>query len=107
MPTYDYECTACNHKFELFQMMSAAPKKTCPKCKKKKLRRLIGSGIGIIFKGSGFYETDYKRKEPSSGSKKRSRPASAPENKEKSASDGGSKDSGSTASAETKSKKEK
>ncbi len=108
MPTYDYECTACNHKFELFQMMSAEPKKTCPKCKKKKLRRLIGSGIGIIFKGSGFYETDYKRKEPStSGSKKRSRPASAPENKEKSASDGGSKDSGSTASAETKSKKEK
>ena len=69
MPTYDYECTACNYKFELFQMMSAEPEKVCPKCKKKKLKRLIGSGMGIIFKGSGFYETDYKRKEPAKTSK--------------------------------------
>ncbi|MCK4995138.1 MAG: zinc ribbon domain-containing protein [Candidatus Omnitrophica bacterium] len=63
MPTYDYECPGCNHTFELFQMMSAKPIKKCPECGKNKVKRLIGSGMGIIFKGSGFYETDYKRKE--------------------------------------------
>ena len=66
MPTYDYECQSCNHTFELFQMMSAEPIKKCPKCGKNKVKRLIGPGIGIIFKGSGFYETDYKRKETNS-----------------------------------------
>ena len=63
MPTYDYECLGCKHTFELFQMMSAKPIKKCPECGKNKIRRLIGAGMGIIFKGSGFYETDYKRKE--------------------------------------------
>ncbi len=63
MPTYEYECDACGHAFEEFQRMSDAPLKTCPACKKKKLVRLIGAGAGIIFKGSGFYETDYKRKD--------------------------------------------
>lgn len=63
MPTYEYECEACGHSFEEFQYMSDAPLTKCPKCKKKKLARLIGAGAGIIFKGSGFYETDYKRKE--------------------------------------------
>ena len=66
MPTYDYECQACHHTFELFQMMSEQPIKKCPECGKNKVKRLIGSGMGIIFKGSGFYETDYKRKENSS-----------------------------------------
>ena len=61
MPTYDYECTKCGHTFEMLQKMSDKPKSTCPKCKGK-LRRLIGAGSGIIFKGSGFYETDYKKK---------------------------------------------
>ncbi len=61
MPTYDYECTKCGHKFEAFQQMSDKPLTKCPKCDKK-LRRLIGSGAGIIFKGSGFYATDYKKK---------------------------------------------
>ncbi len=60
MPTYDYECDACDHKFELYQSISADPEKTCPKCKKKKLRRLIGTGAAIVFKGSGFYQTDYR-----------------------------------------------
>ncbi len=60
MPTYDYLCDACGHKFEEFQMMSEALLTKCPECKKKKLRRLIGSGSSIIFKGSGFYETDYR-----------------------------------------------
>lgn len=61
MPTYDYECTKCGHTFEAFQQMSDKPLTKCPKCDKK-LRRLIGSGAGIIFKGSGFYATDYKKK---------------------------------------------
>ena len=60
MPTYDYECDACGNAWELFQMMSADPVKECPKCGKKKARRLIGAGAGIVFKGSGFYETDYR-----------------------------------------------
>ena len=60
MPTYDYVCDGCGHAFELFQSMTDATKKTCPKCKKKKLRRLIGAGGAIVFKGSGFYQTDYR-----------------------------------------------
>lgn len=62
MPTYDYECGACNHKWELFQSIKAEPEKKCPACKKKKARRLIGAGAGLIFKGSGFYLTDYRSK---------------------------------------------
>ena len=68
MPTYDYECDACGHKFEHFQSMSSKLLRKCPECAKRKLRRLIGSGAGVIFKGSGFYETDYKRKGSSSSS---------------------------------------
>jgi len=60
MPTYDYVCDACGHAFELFQSMSDGIKKTCPTCGKKKLRRLIGAGGAIMFKGSGFYKTDYR-----------------------------------------------
>jgi len=60
MPTYDYVCDGCGHAFELFQSMTDEVKKTCPKCKKKKLRRLIGTGGAIDFKGSGFYKTDYR-----------------------------------------------
>ena len=60
MPTYDYVCDACGHAFELFQSMTDSVKRTCPKCKKRKLRRLIGTGGAIMFKGSGFYQTDYR-----------------------------------------------
>jgi putative FmdB family regulatory protein len=60
MPTYDYVCDGCGYAFELFQSMTDSVKKTCPKCKKKKLRRLIGAGGAIVFKGSGFYKTDYR-----------------------------------------------
>lgn len=60
MPTYDYQCEACGHAFELFQSMSAPVKRKCPECKKSKLKRLIGTGSGVLFKGSGFYETDYR-----------------------------------------------
>ena len=60
MPTYDYVCDACEHAFEQFQSMTAKPLRKCPACSKTKLRRLIGTGAGVIFKGSGFYETDYR-----------------------------------------------
>lgn len=60
MPTYDYVCQACGHALELFQSMSEAPKRKCPECGKLKLKRQIGMGAGIVFKGSGFYETDYR-----------------------------------------------
>lgn len=60
MPTYEYVCDACNHQFDEFQSMNDKPLKKCPKCKKSKLRRLFGTGAAIIFKGSGFYQTDYR-----------------------------------------------
>ena len=60
MPTYDYECDACGHEFELFQSITEAVKKKCPDCGKLKLRRLFGTGAAIVFKGSGFYQTDYR-----------------------------------------------
>ena len=60
MPTYDYKCDACGNAFEQFQSMSAAPIRKCPKCGKLKVKRLIGTGAGLIFKGSGFYITDYR-----------------------------------------------
>ena len=62
MPTYDYLCEACGHAFELFQSMSAPVKRKCPECGKRSLKRLIGTGAGVLFKGSGFYETDYRTK---------------------------------------------
>ena len=60
MPTYDYRCEACEHQFETFQSITAAPMKKCPKCRKSKLRRLIGTGAALLFKGDGFYITDYR-----------------------------------------------
>ncbi len=62
MPTYEYECEKCGHKFEVFQSITAEPLKKCPKCNGK-IRRLIGTGAGLIFKGSGFYATDHRSKD--------------------------------------------
>ena len=62
MPTYDYKCDACGHTFELFQSIKADPVKRCPVCGKNNVKRLIGTGAGLIFKGSGFYITDYRDK---------------------------------------------
>ena len=61
MPTYEYKCTQCGKRFEQLQRMTEAPLKKCPKCGGKP-ERLMSGGVGVIFKGSGFYETDYKRK---------------------------------------------
>jgi putative FmdB family regulatory protein len=66
MPTYDYRCEGCGHELAALQSIRDEPLKTCPKCGKDLLRRRIGAGAGIIFKGSGFYETDYKRNRTSS-----------------------------------------
>ncbi len=94
MPTYNYECQGCGHAFEKFQTMSARVMRKCPECKKPKLERLIGSGAGIIFKGSGFYETDYrnqnysadaKKDQDQSGSKKESKCDGCPANDKTSA----------------------
>ena len=79
MPTYQYECQSCRHEFEELQSMSEPKLTKCPKCGKKKLVRLIGSGSGMIFKGSGFYATDYKKK--TSDSKADAAPAAKPEAK--------------------------
>ena len=86
MPTYDYVCDACGHTFELFQSMTDSVKRTCPQCKKRKLRRLIGTGGAIMFKGSGFYQTDYR-----SESYKKAAAADKPTEKKK---DAGKKDTG-------------
>jgi putative FmdB family regulatory protein len=76
MPTYEYECGACTHSFEALQSMTEPKLTKCPKCKKNKLHRLIGTGSGVIFKGSGFYETDYKKKDaPKSESKPEAKPS--------------------------------
>lgn len=61
MPTYEYECTHCGHSFEAFQKITDKHLNKCPKCNKK-VKRLISSGVGIIFKGAGFYATDYRKK---------------------------------------------
>ena len=60
MPTYEYKCNACDHTFELFQSIKASSVRKCPQCGKLKVKRLIGIGAGVIFKGSGFYQTDYR-----------------------------------------------
>ncbi len=78
MPTYEYRCGACGHEFEEFQSITAAALKKCPKCGKNKLARLISAGAGIIFKGSGFYETDYRSDAYKAAAKKDSSQVAAP-----------------------------
>ena len=118
MPTYDYECDACGHRFELFQSISADPEKKCPECKKLKLRRLIGTGAAVVFKGSGFYQTDYRSDSykksaaadsSSSSSSSSSNDASSASGSQKSTTDktDPKSDGGGSSSSEKKSKKKK
>jgi len=80
MPTYEYRCNKCGYEFEEFQGIKAEPLKTCPECKGD-VRRLIGTGAGIIFKGSGFYATDYRSPSYTSGQKKADKKESSGEPK--------------------------
>src|SRR6478672_11976116 len=93
MPTYEYKCDGCGAEFERFQPITAAPIKRCPECGKAKVRRLIGTGAGLIFKGSGFYITDYRDKSYTDKAKAESGAASG----------GGDAKSDGKASGETKS----
>ena len=107
MPTYDYECDACNHKFEHYQGINDEVLKKCPECKKPKLRRLIGMGGAVVFKGSGFYQTDY-RSESYKKAQAAEKPASTEssskgESSGKSESSASKSDSGSTAKPAPKS----
>lgn len=77
MPTYEYECKKCGHRFEKFQSIKDAPSKRCPQCKGS-LKRLIGTGAGIIFSGTGFYQTDYKNLSASGDKKKASKSDNKP-----------------------------
>lgn len=101
MPTYDYQCQACGHTWEMFQSMNDNPVKSCPKCKKRKAKRLLGLGAGIIFKGTGFYETDYKNK--SGGEKKEGSSEGDSGSSDSSKSSDSNKSSDSTKSSDSKS----
>jgi putative FmdB family regulatory protein len=98
MPTYDYECQACKHRFELFQSIKADPIKKCPECGKLKVKRLLGTGGALIFKGSGFYQTDYRSESYKAGEK-----SAAPTASNDSASSPASTTGSGTASSESKS----
>jgi len=78
MPTYEYICSSCHHEFEVFQSFSDKPIKKCPECKKNKVNKSISGGAGVVFKGDGFYETDYNR---GNGSDYKKKADSEPENK--------------------------
>jgi putative FmdB family regulatory protein len=82
MPTYDYECDACGHEFELFQSISEPVRRKCPDCGKLKLRRLFGTGAAVVFKGSGFYQTDYRSESYKKAAEKDKKPSSEKSSKD-------------------------
>jgi putative FmdB family regulatory protein len=81
MPTYEYVCTKCGHELEVFQSMKDAPLTKCPACRKAGLKRKVGGGAGLIFKGTGFYITDYKKKSGEKPASDKPAPAKSPETK--------------------------
>ena len=88
MPTYDYVCDACGHEFEEFQSITEPVLRKCPECKKLKLRRLFGTGAAVVFKGSGFYQTDYRSESYKSGAEKDKPKSESSEKSDKSDSKG-------------------
>jgi len=92
MPTYEYQCDHCGHEFELFQQMSDPVKRKCPACGRLKLRRLVGTGAGILFKGNGFYQTDYRSESYKKGMEAEKK-ASSDNGKKKDEKKGGKKES--------------
>lgn len=97
MPTYDYKCDKCEHEWELFQSITADPVKSCPECKSRKARRVIGPGAGILFKGSGFYQTDYRSDSYKKGAEadKKAQSTAKSESKSETKSESKNSDSGS------------
>jgi putative FmdB family regulatory protein len=100
MPTYEYECQKCGHHYELYQSIKDGPKRTCPKCRGR-VKRLLGTGAGLIFKGSGFYSTDYRTPSYAEGAKKDSpapaTPAASPKTSPAKPGDAPAKSSGTPA----------
>ncbi len=90
MPTYDYACKKCEEVFEVFHNMTATPEVTCEKCGSTDVEKQIGAGAGLVFKGSGFYETDYKKK-PSPKESKKSTPKKKEDSSPKKSPDTGTK----------------
>ena len=103
MPTYEYKCGNCDHLMEKFQSITANPLKKCPECGKLKLQRLLGTGAGLIFKGSGFYETDYRSDSYKKGAKGEKKASSDTKTDSKNE----TKKAGSKPAKEAPSKKEK
>jgi len=104
MPTYDYQCDACGHEMELFQRITEDAIKKCPECKKNKLRRLFGTGAAVVFKGSGFYQTDYRSESYKKGQKAEAGDGKSKDSSSKSDSKSSSDSNSSNASSSAPSK---
>jgi putative FmdB family regulatory protein len=94
MPTYDYRCEGCGHELEIFQSITESPKRKCPECGTLRLKRVIGSGAGIIFKGSGFYQTDYRSESYKQAAQADGKKGEASKKKDDSGKKAGKSDSG-------------
>jgi putative FmdB family regulatory protein len=105
MPTYEYKCTACDHRLEAFQSMTDKPLRKCPECGKNALERLISAGAAVLFKGSGFYQTDYRSESYKKAAKAESSAAGGSSNGSKSESSGGSSSKSETKSESKSAKK--
>ena len=108
MPTYDYHCQACDRTVEIFHGINEEPKTKCPECGKKKLKRLMGTGAAVMFKGSGFYQTDYRSESYKKRASEDSKPAESKSSESKSSdSSGSSSASNGSSSGKSESKKAK